>query len=219
MAAAALPYILLGGTTLLQLNAQQEAADQKRRILNNQMTQNEKATDRAISLVQQEGLNFSPEARQQALAAQEQATYDQAAKDLKLGAGGGAIDTAGGQSNVSAGYVKALADKELGETSRLSQVAREQAKVRAPIQLGQTDSLRRADMASNLQNIFGSAGNMNRAAGLDAQSVEEPLYGSIAGALGNVGSQYLQSEYLDTKYPQRKYGIQWGTAPDAYDHR
>lgn len=191
MAAAALPYILLGGTTLLQLNAQQEAADQKRRILNNQMTQNEKATDRAISLVQQEGLNFSPEARQQALAAQEQATYDQAAKDLKLGAGGGAIDTAGGQSNVSAGYVKALADKELGETSRLSQVAREQAKVRAPIQLGQTDSLRRADMASNLQNIFGGARNMSGAAGLDAQAVEEPAYGAIAGALGNIGAQYL----------------------------
>lgn len=191
MAAAALPYILLGGTTLLQMNAQQEAADKQRRILNNQMTQNEKATDRAISLVQQEGQNFSPEARQQALAAQEQATYDQAAKDLKLGAGGSTIDTAGGQGNVSAGYIKALADKELGETSRLAQVAREQAKVRAPALVGQTDSLRRADLAGNLQNIFGGARNMNGAASLDAQAVEEPAYGAIAGALGNIGAQYL----------------------------
>lgn len=201
MTAAALPYLLAVGASGLQLNAQREQANERRKILNAQLDRSDQATRRATELVQQEAQNYSPVARAAAMQSQEQAAYDQSAKDLQLGAGGAAIDTAGGQGNVSADFLKAQADKAISEGDRLSSVAREVAKTRAPSLLMQTEGQRRANMAGTLQNLFGTNRNMASAAQQDADSVEEPMYGQLAGLAGQFGSQYAMGQHLKTKYP------------------
>lgn len=190
MTAAALPLILAAGGTALQLNAQREAAQERRRLLNRQMDETERATDRATELVQKEAQNFAPEERAKALAAQEQEALTRAQADL-AGAGGNVIDTAGSAGNVSADFLKAQADRQISEGNRLTSVAREVAKTRAPGLLMTTEGQRRANLAGNLQNTFGTARNMANAAGIDAQNVQEPAYGQIAGLVGQVAGSYL----------------------------
>lgn len=190
MTAAALPYIIAAGSTALQLNAQSEAASERRRILNQQLDANDRATKKASDLVLKEAENFAPDARKQAMQDAEQKAYEQSQADL-AGAGGAIIDTAGSGGNVSADFVKASADRAVSEGNRLTAVAREAAKTRAPSLLGQTEAQRRANLAGELQSSASTNRNLASAAQADIGSVQEPAYGQIGSLIGSLGSSYL----------------------------
>lgn len=186
---ALIPLLISAGGTAMQMSAQRDQQKQQRRILNRQMDENKQATDKAAQLVQQEAAKMAPDARQQEMVAQEQAVYDQQQKDLQTGAGGGAvIDAAGSAGNVSADFLKAKADRAIDEGSRLSAIARELAKTRAPSQVMMQEGLGRAAMAGNLNSMWGSRRNMSSAAGMDAQSVQQPLYGALGQAVAAYGA-------------------------------
>jgi hypothetical protein len=160
------------------MSAQQEAASDKRSILNRQLESADKATERSAQEVQQEAQRYGQDARMQGLEQAEQKIYGQTQADL-TGAGGASIATAADNANVSEDYLKTKAARVIGETTRLTDVAREAAKHRAPGQLGMDDSLSLAGMSGRLGSMWGSTRNVARANSLDADSVEAPAYGAL----------------------------------------
>ncbi len=177
------PALLAGGGTLLQMSAQQDAADQKRSTLNRQLERDDQAQKKAIGLVQQEGQNYGIDERLKAMQGQEDQTYAQTQADIQ-GAGGAQVNTAGDAGSVSEDFLKGKAERAITEGTRLTSIAREAAKARAPTGLMSDDALRRAGLAGNLQNVWGTNSNMARATGTDADGVQEPGY----GALGSIAS-------------------------------
>lgn len=180
------PLLVAGGGAILQSQAQQEKADDQRRILNRQLERDTQASDKATALVQEEGQNYGMDARQKQLQEQEAQNYGQIQADM-TGAGGAAVNTAGDAGNISADFLKDKASRAIDEGTRLTGIAREAAKSRSAGGLMRSDALRRAGMSGNLQNLFGSNANMNRAAQNAAAGVQEPGYGvlgSIASAAG-----------------------------------
>jgi hypothetical protein len=91
----------------------------------------------------------------------------------------GAVTTTGDAGNVSDDFVKAKADRAVTEGTRLTGIAREIAKTRAPNLQLVTEGQRGADLAGNLQSLYGSNSNMGRATANDANSVLEPQYGGL----------------------------------------
>lgn len=183
-----LALALMAGGTGAQMLAQQDAADERRSMLNQQLARDKAATGRAIDLVQQEGQRFTPQARLQGLQGQADTAYNQAQTDL--GGAGANLDTAGDAGNVSSDFLKTKAARAIDEGTRLTSVAREVAKARAPGMLGAEDSLSRANLAGNLQDLWGTNRRMAGATQLDASSVTEPAYGAfgkVASALGTAG--------------------------------
>jgi len=203
--ATAIPYIVAAAGTYLSYKGQQDAADERRNIINAQLENTQKATEKAANLVQQEAQQYGAQNRQEALSAQEKQAYEQSQKDLSTGAGGSMIDTAGGNGNVSTDFLKAKADKQVSEGNNLTALAREVAKTRAPSLLLTKEGQSRANLAGNLQNTFSSLRNMAGAASNDASAVEAPAYGQIASAAGNLGASYLSNQ------PKTKTnsGVQW----------
>lgn len=195
-----IPLLLSGGGSLLQASASRQQADDKRRTLNQQYARNDEATGKAIDLTQGEAKRYSPEARKAALAEQEAKTFGQTQADL-TGAGGATVATAGGAGAVSDDFLKGKAQTAIDEGTRLTSIAREAAKARAPMQLGSSDSLSRASLAGNLQNIFGSNNNMASATTADADSIEEPGYGAL-GAIASATGGALAKGGMKT-------GVQW----------
>lgn len=189
--AAAIPYALMAAGTASQMNAQQEQADEKRTILNRQLARNDEAAKKSSELVLSEGDNFSPEARKKAMEGQENNVFDQSMVDLKSGAGGGdpaAVNTSGDAGNVSDDFVRTKADRAVTEGTRLTGIAREIAKTRAPAMLLGQEGQRGANLASNLQTLFGSNSNMARATENDAAAVQEPGYGGLGSLASSIGS-------------------------------
>lgn len=186
----ALPLALSGGGALLQNQAARQQASDRRNTLNRQLARDEAATNKSIDLTQTEAKRYDPAARQQALAEQEGKTYEQAQADI-AGAGGAMIPTAGDAGNVSQDFITSKAQKAIDEGSRLTSIAREVAKSRAPIQLGGVDALSRANLAGNLQNTWGTNNNMARATGMDAQNIDEPGYGGLGSIASAVGTGML----------------------------
>lgn len=201
-----LPALLLsGGGTALQMMAQRDQADERRAVLNRQLERDKAATDRAAQMVQNEGQNFSAQARQQALADQEQRTFDQSQSDIQ-GAGAGVVNTAAGNGAVSDDFLRDKAQRQVDEGDRLTAVARAAAKSRAPTQLATTDALRRANLAGELQSLWGTTKNMGSANSLDAQSVEAPLYGTLGGIASSVGMSGLSTKLGKSLGDWWKYG-------------
>lgn len=174
--------------TAADVSAQRQAAKERRGILNQAFQDTQKATDKATQLVAQEGAKYQGDQRMQDVLSREDAAYLQEQKDLAgAGAGGNMIDTAGDPGAVSGDFLRAKADKALSEGARMSAIARELAKTRAPGQLMTSEGLRRADVAQQTGSIFGTSQNMTNAAGLDAQSVTEPWWGT-AGKLARTAA-------------------------------
>lgn len=177
------PLLIAGAGTAASVYGQHEAANERTDILNKQLTRTAKTQDQANSLITDEGKKFAPDARAAALADQQAQTYAQEQKDL--GTAPTIIDTAGDAGNVSSDFLTAKADKAASEGDRLTSIARELSKTRAPGQLMTTEGLRRADLGGNLSSIWGSNKADAGAANLDAQSVQNPWYadlGQIAAA-------------------------------------
>lgn len=178
-----LPLIVAGAGTAASVYGQHQAANERSDILNKQLTRTAKTQDQANAMITGEGKQYAPDARSAALADQQAATYAQEQKDL--GATPSIIDTAGDAGNVSSDFLTAKADKAASEGERLTSIARELSKTRAPGQLMTTEGLRRADLGGNLSSIWGSSKADAGAAKLDAESVQDPWYadlGKIAAA-------------------------------------
>lgn len=212
--ANAVPLGLAAGGSLLQMVGQREAADDRRAILNRQMARDSEATDKAIDLTQQEAQRFDPQARQQALAEQEAKTFDQTQADLRGGAG--LVQTAGDPGNVSQDFLATKAQRAIDEGTRLTSIAREAAKVRAPSQVASDDALSRAGLAGNLQNLWGTNKNMGNAASLAASSVEEPAYAGLGSIASAIGTGMLKG---GIKKPTWQSGIDWSDPMRAGAYR
>lgn len=175
--------LILGGLgTYAGVRGQQVQADRRNRILNDQLTRTGQVQDKAAQQVLNEGANYSPDKRMADMQAQEQATYDRSLSDLGPVASG-IVDAAGDKGAGSADFIKAKADSAITEGNRITALARELAKTRAPGQLMTAEGMRRANLTGELSNQFSSNRNMGEAASLDAQNVEEPWWGQ----LGKVG--------------------------------
>lgn len=175
------PLVLaaLAGGTALEYSAQRQAAKERRSILNQSFRDTQKATDQAAQLVTKEGEKYGA-GRAQDLQSQEDLAYAQSQRDLQgAGAGGDIIGTAGDAGAVSGDFVRAKADKALSEGTRMTAIARELAKVRAPGRMQNEEALRRAEVGQQAGSIFGTARNMAGAAELDAQNVQEPWWGTV----------------------------------------
>lgn len=185
-----LPLLALtAGGTVLQSQAAQEQADQKRQVLNRQLTRDDQTTDKAIDLTQQEAQKYAPAARLAAMQGQEGQIFDQSQKDI--GAGGALVDTAGDNGNVSEDFLKAKADRAVTEGNRLTDIAREAAKTRAPTALEGEEGLSKADLAGSLQSLFGTNRNLAGATENDAAGVQEPGYGLIGKLGSSIGTALL----------------------------
>lgn len=180
----AAPYLAVGGAAANYLGEEKAARD-RRSILNRSMAETEKTQDKAQDAIQTEAKTYDPAARQQAMEAQQQATYEQSLKDV--GAGGSLIPTAG-EGNVSEDFLKAKADRALSEGNRLTSVAREIAKARAPGQQLTTEGLRRADVTGRVGSMWSGARSQANAAQLTAQNVDSPWYGHLGKLAQAIGS-------------------------------
>lgn len=174
-----LVYAYLAATAV-ELAGQQEQKRERRNILNASLADAEKTQKDAIDQVQTEAEQLSPEARLQQMALAERQAYDGTMNDIR-GAGGAAIDTAAGNGAASADFTRALDERRGAENARLSAIARELAKVRAPQDVATQTAMRRSAMAERLGSIWNSQRGRSDAARLDAEAVDVPAYGQIAG--------------------------------------
>lgn len=188
MQGALLPLLISGAGTLMQMNAQQDAADERRSILNNQLERDDQAAKKSTALVTEEGQKYAGDTRANDLKTNEDQIYSQQQKDLQAGAGGqdvGSFETSGDAGAVSEDFLKAKADRAVSEGNRLTSLAREIAKTRAPGMMQVNEGQSSANLASTLQNLFGSNRNMAGAAQNDASSVKADTgLGSLASAIG-----------------------------------
>lgn len=213
-----LSIALAVGGKLMEMQASQEQADERRRTINQQLERDDKATQKAIQIVQKEGGNYTTPNRQDELVKQQDKTYQQIDADMQ-GAGGASVNTASDAGNVSEDFLKTKAARAVDEGTRLTSIAREAAKSRAPGQLMTNDALSRAGMAGNLQNIWGTNSNMANATGIDAQGIEAPAYGSLGSIASAIGTGAAMKAFgKPTKLPGTIFsgspapagGIAWG---------
>lgn len=179
------PYALMIGGTAAQMHGAEKQEAERRRILNRSMTQTQETQDKTSADVAKEGANYSPEQRAMDLAAQEQGAIQRAQADLS---GTDGIVQSTTKGNVSADFIKAKADKAIGEGNRITEIAREMAKVRAPGQQMAQEAMRRGALAGELGSKWSTAGGMSRAAQLDAQNVDMPAIGQLGQIASMVGS-------------------------------
>jgi hypothetical protein len=182
--------------TAASIAAEREQANDRRAVLNRQFERDEQTTNKATGLVEDQGQRYNAENRLQGLQDREQENYAQAQADID-GAGGASIGTAATDANTSSDFLKTKAARTIEEGTRLSSIARAAAKYRAPGQLQMDDSLSNAGLANSISNLWGSNQGMGRATTLDAQNVQQPLYGSlgriataVGGAMGSSGINF-----------------------------
>lgn len=177
--------LLAGAGTGLEMMGNRRAEKDRRNILNGALERTAKNQDSAAQKVLAEGANYGQK-RLEDVANQEQTAMAQSLKDIgaqdAAGAGASVIDTAGDAGAVSEDFIKAKADRAISEGNRLTSVARELAKVRAPGQQMNAEGLRRAELTGELGSAASSNRARTQAASLDAESVDAPWWGK-AGAL------------------------------------
>jgi hypothetical protein len=200
----AIPAVIALVGTGLQMSAAHQQEKKQRNVLNRQLERDETASDKSAQMVLDEGRRYTMQNREDALQQNEQKAYDQAQADIN-GAGGAAISAAADNSNVSDDFLKTKAARAVEEGTRLTSIAREAAKARAPGMLGLDDSLSLAGMAGGQRNLWGTTKNMNGAAGLEASATGQPAYGALGKIATAAGGAMAASGY-----GQGKTGINWG---------
>lgn len=190
--AAAAPYLLAIGGTVLKNQADQQQAQEKRTQLNAALMRTDQTQQKANSMIGQEADKLSPVARaaamsQQVAANQAGTTSDLATAGATDSGGNAIINTAGDNGAVSGEFLRTKADRALSEGSRLTAIAQQLAKVRAPGQLEEQEGRGRANLTEALANMWGSTQNLNRADATTADGIELPQYaalGDVAQAAG-----------------------------------
>lgn len=208
-AAEAASMAIMAAGTMAQMSAAQQAQNQKRNMLNQQLEREGEATDKSVELVQDEGKNYDSKTRMQQVKGAEDKTYAQSRADLE-GAGGGLVNTATTAGNVSDDFLKAKAQSAVDEGERLTEVAREAARTRAPGVMQMDDSLRMAGLTGNLANVWGGVKNMHRATENDVNSVTPPGYGALGSIASNIAPVVARSSF------GRTTGMEGGIPPNPY---
>ena len=184
--------LMAGGTAAQMLAAKQQRKEQQS-ILNRALDVNDRSTKRGTAdtienAQQQQGGVAQLGAVQQA--------QDQAAQrtmtDLQ-GAGADLIDTAGGDGVQSQAFLTAKADKALSEGNRMTAIARETAKVRAPGMVQTDSAMARGDLAERMASMQASGRARSQAAQLDSNAVETPLYGQLGQIASMVGTMGMMA--------------------------
>lgn len=183
---------LIGGGLAANVLGERQAAKERRNILNRAIERTDQTQKQATQQVLDEGSNYGQK-RLDAVDAQQQSALAQSLKDIGMspdsqGAGAQVIDTAGSAGNVSADFLKSSADKAISEGNRITQVARELAKVRAPGMQALDDSTRRADLTQRIASAAGTNRNLAEASQLDAQNVDTPWWGKLGKVASTLGS-------------------------------
>ena len=179
-------WIMLAGTAAQMYGAKQQR-DERRRVLNNSLERTAGTQKQTQALIQDEAKEFAPEARQQSMQAAEDAAFTRTQQDL---AGAGAGETAAMPGRVSQDYLDTRAERTAQEGDRLSAIAREAARTRAPGLLMTREGLRRADMQSRVGSMLGSDANLARASGADADGVGTPVIGQLGQLATAAGAAY-----------------------------
>lgn len=200
--------LLAGAGTAASMYGQRQQAKERRAIVNRQLDASSQATDKANELIQKEGENYAPDKRAEAMQQAEDAAFTRAQQDLAT-TNAGIIDTAGGAGNTSDAFKQSREAVEAGESARMSAIARELAKVRAPGQLMTQEGLRRANLAGELNNRASTIRNLSGAAGLDAEAVGEPWYGQLGKVAQSIGTAYAGSKIGN---PGTNYSLPGGGA-------
>jgi hypothetical protein len=182
----AVPLIIAAAGAAMSAKAASEQRKERRTILNRELQKDSDASDQAAQQVLTEGQRFSQTNREAGLEQQEQKSYEQTQADLG-GAGGANIATAADAGKLSGDFLKTKAARAIDEGTRLTSIAREAAKGRAPGMLQMDDSLSMAGLAGGLQNLWGKRKNLTRAGMMDAENVKEPGYGSLGRIATAVG--------------------------------
>lgn len=150
---------------------------ERRQILNQAFDEQRNATDKSTASIVGEAASLSGDARRAAMDAQEAAVYDQTRMDLDSADGDMMGSDTGG--NVSSDFMKAKADKAITEGNRLTAIAREAAKLRAPGLMNDEEKRRQADLMSRTGSMWGTVKNRTNAAMQDAEAVQMPWYGQL----------------------------------------
>jgi hypothetical protein len=219
------PYAVMAAGTVAKMKGDERTADEKRGIINRSMEDTQKQADKAAAAVAAEGAQYSPEQRAIDMKAQEQGAFQRAQADL--GGSSGIVDSSA-KGNVSAEFLKAKAGKAVTEGNRITEIAREMARARAPGEQMTQEGLRRADMAGKIGSDWSTTNNMARAAqqtaanigpnslsnlGTVATAIGSAWAGGAGGALGGAGSQVATSGDNPEMYNSELYTYPQARAP------
>lgn len=179
-----IPLAIAAAGTLASARADQVQGTQRRDKLNEALMRTDKAQGVTDTKVLNEAQTLSPVARAAAMTTQANTNADASKADLAAAGatdanGNAIINTSGDDGAVSRDFLTAKADRALTEGSRLSAIAQQLAKTRAPGQLEQQEGQRRADLGENLGSMWGDVKADNNATQLDAEGIQAPMYGKL----------------------------------------
>lgn len=171
-------------------------ATQRRDKLNEALMRTDKTQKDTNNRVLNEADSLSPLARAATMQAQATTNAEASKSDLaSAGAtdaqGNAIIDTSGDNGAVSKDFLTSKADRALSEGTRLTSIAQQLAKVRAPGQVQQQEGERRADLTQSLGSMWGSTKAANDADQLDAQGIQTPGYAKIGRLAQMAALAYL----------------------------
>lgn len=192
--AAAVPYIIMAVGTAAQINAQNEQARNQRKLVNQAYDQLEAGTSKTSQAIAKAAQQYDAENRQQGMDAATQQIQAQQAQDLG-GAGATMINGAGDAGNVSQDYLSAKADRAVSEGTRLSKIAQQIAKTRAPGALTTKEGLNNAGTMADVSSIWGSTKGIAGALTNDAGAVQEPVYGQLGRVASSIGGAMAAGGY------------------------
>jgi hypothetical protein len=172
----------LAGLAAAGIAGDAQVRREQRDILNRQFGRTSDTLNNTSNQIVGEGQKYDPTTRLADMQKQEDATFDQSQKDL-AGANANAIPTAGDAGAVSSEFLNAKADRTLSEGNRMTAIARELAKVRAPGQLMSTEGIRRAGVQGDVAGQWGKTRRMGDAAQMAAADVQEPWWATL-GKMG-----------------------------------
>lgn len=182
---AAAPALgLAAAGTAVNAMAERQAAKGRRNILNQSLEATSQTQGKSQDMTLGEAKKFDPNQRLRDMQSQEDANVAQAQRDLAAPA---TVIPGSGQGAAKIEDPQAAADRALAEGARISAIAREMAKVRAPNQLMSTEAQRRADLADQTGSMWSSDRNRAQGAGMDAQSVEAPWWGQLGKVAQGAG--------------------------------
>lgn len=184
--AAAVPYIVMAVGAAAQISAQNEQERDRRKLINQAYDQLDAGTSKTSRAIAQAASQYGADQRQQGMDAATQQIEGQQQKDLG-GAGATMINGAGDAGNVSQDYLTAKADRAVTEGTRLSNIAKQIAKTRAPGSLMTQEGLNNADTMGNVSSIWGTTRGMTGALTNAAGAVNEPVYGQLGRIAQSVG--------------------------------
>lgn len=199
---------LMAGGTGAQLLGQRDQRRDRSRILNRAMDDSDRTQGQAIQTVTEEAKRLAPEQRMADMQTAEDATYARTMNDM----GGVNIQPSQGAGAVSEAFEALGAQRSGEESGRMSAIARELAKLRAPGQVQTDGAMRRGSMAEALGSMFSSQRNRSNAAQLDADAVDMPLYGQLGGIASQIGGIGLMGSGLPNSIrpaPVSTANIRW----------